>query len=430
MGPVLVVGATGQLGTAVVDRLAKARRARARARPAGRRRGSSRGGRRARLRRPARAGEPRRGVPGNDHGRRDRQRRRSARARRRSTRSRSTGYDNLLDACRAEDVRRIVFMSVVPRRPLDKSVTTFRLKRRTEEKIQGSGLAYSIFRGRLLHGRLVRADGQHAFRCAARRRRRCGGHSGSRRASWPSPAPRSTSAGSRSFRATGGPDTRPSRSTTSRRSSRPRRRRPEDGENLVENLGGPEILSLARRRRHFFAGARKALEDDPHAGEGLPRRRRSPRALSPPAGNLMAMSWISAACDTAFDGKPARGALRRPPDDRRGIPAREGGPAARSLMRVRPRARSLGGHRRVPRADRRRRLDHHGARCSSTPWASRRTARSGCRSPSSGSTALVSALLHHRRGRVLADGRRLRGERHRRAPTSARSSRAWFRRPC
>ena len=27
-------------------------------------------------------------------------------------------------------------------------------------------------------------------------------------------------------------------------------------------------------------------------------------ALSPPAGNLMAMSWASASCDTAFDGKP------------------------------------------------------------------------------------------------------------------------------
>ncbi len=26
-------------------------------------------------------------------------------------------------------------------------------------------------------------------------------------------------------------------------------------------------------------------------------------ALSPPAGNLMAMSWVSAMCDTAFDGK-------------------------------------------------------------------------------------------------------------------------------
>ena len=57
-----------------------------------------------------------------------------------------TGYDNLLDACRAENVRRFIFMSVVPT-PHDKSVTTFRMKRRIEERIQGSGLAYSIFRG-------------------------------------------------------------------------------------------------------------------------------------------------------------------------------------------------------------------------------------------------------------------------------------------
>ena len=26
--------------------------------------------------------------------------------------------------------------------------------------------------------------------------------------------------------------------------------------------------------------------------------------LSPPAGNLMAMSWVAAMCDTTFDGKP------------------------------------------------------------------------------------------------------------------------------
>jgi len=27
-------------------------------------------------------------------------------------------------------------------------------------------------------------------------------------------------------------------------------------------------------------------------------------ALSPPAGNLMAMSWVASMSDTAFDGKP------------------------------------------------------------------------------------------------------------------------------
>ena len=58
-----------------------------------------------------------------------------------------TGYENLLDACRAEDVRRIVFMSVAET-PHDRSVTTFRLKRRTRKKSGAAGSPIRSFAAR------------------------------------------------------------------------------------------------------------------------------------------------------------------------------------------------------------------------------------------------------------------------------------------
>ena len=223
-GPVLVVGATGQLGTAVVDRLAKARvRVRALVRPTSPREFATEGVELAfgDLREPeslvaacqgmatvvatANAVVPR--VPGTFDEVED------------------TGYSNLLDACRAEDVRRIVFMSVVET-PFDKSVTTFRLKRRTEEKIQGSGLRLFDLPRRLLHGRLVRADGLDASTA-----RRAGGDAETallvreglhgRRRRLDRQARNRPRSGRREDA-----DTRPSRSTTSRRSSPPRRPRP------------------------------------------------------------------------------------------------------------------------------------------------------------------------------------------------------------
>lgn len=58
------------------------------------------------------------------------------------------GYENLIAACQRSMVRQFVFMSV-PVTPYDDKVPTFRLKRRTEQNLQQSGVPYTIFRGSL-----------------------------------------------------------------------------------------------------------------------------------------------------------------------------------------------------------------------------------------------------------------------------------------
>ena len=58
------------------------------------------------------------------------------------------GYENLIAACQRSTVRQFVFMSV-PVTPHDDKVPTFRLKRRNEHRIQQSGVTYTIFRGSL-----------------------------------------------------------------------------------------------------------------------------------------------------------------------------------------------------------------------------------------------------------------------------------------
>ncbi len=58
------------------------------------------------------------------------------------------GYRNLIGACRGAGVRRLVFMSV-PVTPLDFGVETFRIKRVIEAEIQKSGIPSTIFRGSL-----------------------------------------------------------------------------------------------------------------------------------------------------------------------------------------------------------------------------------------------------------------------------------------
>jgi uncharacterized protein YbjT (DUF2867 family) len=58
------------------------------------------------------------------------------------------GYTNLIGACRREGVRRIVFMSV-PVTPLDERIPAFAVKRRTERALAESGLETAVFRGSL-----------------------------------------------------------------------------------------------------------------------------------------------------------------------------------------------------------------------------------------------------------------------------------------
>ena len=301
MEPILVVGSTGQLGTAVVDRLrARGQRVRALVRPTSPREFESDGVELAfgDLREPesltaacqgmatvvatANAVVPR--APGSFE------------------EVESTGYDNLIDACKAEGVKRIVFMSVVPT-PHDKSVTTFRLKRQIEQRIQGSGLAYSIFRGDFF------MDDWFALMGSSIPLRGAKAHT-LRRPFW----------FAKGFMRFAGsaidkrgiilvPGDGKSRHTPVALDDvasilAAAAAAPETGENLIENLGGPEILSW-----HDVVAIFSRVLGKPLKMMHTPARVYRVAAdvletMSPPAGNLMAMSWVAAMSDTAFDGKP------------------------------------------------------------------------------------------------------------------------------
>jgi NADH dehydrogenase len=58
------------------------------------------------------------------------------------------GYQNLIDAGKRHGLRQFIFMSV-PVTPLDDKVPTFRYKRLNEQRIQQSGISYTIVRGSL-----------------------------------------------------------------------------------------------------------------------------------------------------------------------------------------------------------------------------------------------------------------------------------------
>jgi NADH dehydrogenase len=301
VGPILVVGATGQLGTAVVEKLRKrGEKVRALVRPASPREFDSDGvdlvfGD---LRDPESLVAACRGMAtvvatANAVVPRDKVT---------FAEVEETGYANLLDACKAENVRRIVFMSVVPT-PHDRDVTTFRLKREIEHKIQGSGLAYSIFRGDFfmddwfaLMGSSIPLRGSKAHTL--------------RRPFW-------FAKGFMSFAGTlvenrgiilvpgtGKTKHTPVALDDVAEILSAAAAAPETGENLVENLGGPEILSFDDIVAIFSRVLGKPLKVMRTPSRVYRVAADVLEALSPQAGNLMAMSWVDSMTDTGFDGKP------------------------------------------------------------------------------------------------------------------------------
>jgi NADH dehydrogenase len=301
MQPILIVGATGQLGTAVLERLRDAgQRVRALVRPASPREFDSEGIELTfgDLRDPESLVAACKGmatvvatanaVVPRDKGT--------------FAEVEETGYANLIDACKAENVRRIVFMSVVPT-PHDKAVTTFRLKRRIEEMIQGSGLAYSIFRGDFfmddwfaLMGSSIPLRGSRAHTL----RRPFWFAKGFMRFAGTSIDQRGIALVPGDGKARHTPVALDDVAAILAAAAAA----PENGENLVENLGGPEILSW-----HDVVGIFSRVLGKPLKRMHTPAKVYRIAAdvletLSPPAGNLMAMSWVAAMSDTAFDGKP------------------------------------------------------------------------------------------------------------------------------
>ncbi|HEY1249549.1 MAG TPA: NmrA family NAD(P)-binding protein [Thermoanaerobaculia bacterium] len=301
MGPILVVGATGQLGTAVVDRLhAAGRPVRALVRPNSPREFASDGVELAfgDLREPeslvaachgvervvatANAVVPR-GAASFDA-------------------VEDTGYANLLDACKAEGVRRILFMSVAET-PLDKSVTTFRLKRQIEYRIRGSGLAYSVFRGAAF------MDDWFALMGSAIPLRGSTAHT-LRRPFWFAKGFRAlagTSIEKRGFAVIPGDGTvRHAYVALDDVAAilAAAAAAPEDGEDLVADLGGPETLTAPEVVALFarVLGRPIRIVRVPATAYRVLADLFEP--FSPQAGNLMAMSWAAALAGFDFDGKP------------------------------------------------------------------------------------------------------------------------------
>ncbi|HEY3203139.1 MAG TPA: NmrA family NAD(P)-binding protein [Thermoanaerobaculia bacterium] len=297
MGKILVVGATGQLGTAVLQRLAKSGRAvRAFVRPTSPRGAIDAIGAELAFGDLRDAGS----VEAACRGVETVIATANAVVPRGSASFEETerlGYRQLIDASRGSDVKRFVFMSV-PVMPHETEVTTFRVKREIERELQRSGIPSTIFRGSLF------MDDWFALMGSSIPLRGAEAHT-LRRPFWFSTAFMSLVGHSIERR---GLALVPGRGMTrhafvalgdvaaflAKAADR------DEAGSAIYDIGGPEVLSwnevvvifekvLGRRIRavHTPAGVYRVVSAllDP---------------FSPAAANLMAMSWLVAVADSPF----------------------------------------------------------------------------------------------------------------------------------
>lgn len=210
------------------------------------------------------------------------------------------GYENLIAACRRSGVHEFVFMSV-PVTPHDDKVPTFRLKRRTEQHLQDSGIPYTIFRGSLfmddwlaLIGSSIPLRGAEA---ATLRRRywfsrlflRGVGHLIEERGVALVPG---SGKSRHAFVALDDVAT-----FLVNALDRPQAR------NAIFEVGGPEILSWDDALNIFakVLGRRVRALHVPAAVFRFQQRLLEP--FSPAAANLMGMNWIVGSVDTSYDSR-------------------------------------------------------------------------------------------------------------------------------
>src|SRR4029077_15244958 len=88
------------------------------------------------------------------------------------------GYANLLTAARRHGIERIVFVSVPIKQPYERGIPTFRMKRLIEAEIRDSGIPNTIFRSALFMDDYFALMGGARSHCAGRRPAACCGCSG------------------------------------------------------------------------------------------------------------------------------------------------------------------------------------------------------------------------------------------------------------